>query len=88
MGKSEFIEKSVAFTAGYNIRWAFILQNEGQDKKDDMYGEHGWGTFVENSAVVLYYHPKAKNELTKKISEEIGVMDMKVTKKIRFKWWW
>lgn len=81
MGKSEVIEKSVAFTAGYNIRWAFILQNEGQGKKDDMYGEHGWGTFVENSAVVLYYPPKAKNELTKKISEEIGVMDMKVTKR-------
>ncbi|UCQ29604.1 type IV secretory system conjugative DNA transfer family protein (plasmid) [Edwardsiella tarda] len=81
MGKSEIIEKSVAFTAGYNLRWMFILQNEGQGKKDDMYGEHGWEAFVENSAVVLYYPPKAKNELTKKISEEIGVMDMKVTKK-------
>ncbi|HAG4612904.1 TPA: type IV secretory system conjugative DNA transfer family protein [Salmonella enterica] len=80
MGKSEIIEKSVAFTAGYNLRWMFILQNEGQGKKDDMYGEHGWEAFVENSAVVLYYPPKAKNELTKKISEEIGVMDMKVTK--------
>lgn len=81
MGKSEVIEKGVGFTAGFDIRFMFILQNEGQGQKDDMYGEHGWTTFVENSAVVLYYPPKAKNELTKKISEEIGVMDMKVTKK-------
>jgi len=81
MGKSEIIEKGVGFTAGFNIRFMFILQNEGQGQKDDMYGVHGWTTFVENSAVVLYYPPKAKNELTKKISEEIGVMDMKITKK-------
>lgn len=46
-----------------------------------MYGTHGWETFVENSAVVLYYPPKAKNELAKKISEEIGVRDMKIIKK-------
>ena len=81
MGKSEIIEKSVGFTAGYNLRWMFILQNEGQLQKQDMYGKEGAETFVENSAVVLYYPPKAKNELTKKISEEIGVMDMKVIKK-------
>lgn len=81
MGKSEIIEKGVGFTAGFNIRFVIILQNEGQGKKDDMYGVHGWETFVENSAVVLYYPPKVKNELAKKISEEIGVMDMKVTKK-------
>lgn len=81
MGKSEIIEKSVGFTAGYNLRWMFILQNEGQLQKQDMYGKEGAETFVENSAVVLYYPPKAKNELTKKISEEIGVRDMTVIKK-------
>lgn len=81
MGKSEIIEKGVGFTAGFNIRFVVILQNEGQGKKDDMYGIHGWETFVENSAVIIYYPPKVKNELAKKISEEIGVMDMKVTKK-------
>lgn len=81
MGKSEIIEKGVGFTAGFNLRFVIILQNEGQGKKDDMYGTHGWETFVENSAVVLYYPPKAKNELAKKISEEIGVRDMKIIKK-------
>lgn len=80
MGKSEIIEKAVSFTAGYNLRFLFILQNKGQLQREDMYGTHGTETFVENSAVELYYPPKVKNELAKEISEKIGVHDMKVTK--------
>ncbi|PQK41145.1 conjugal transfer protein TraK, partial [Escherichia coli] len=57
------------------------LQNEGQGQKSDMYGQEGWTTFTENSAVVLYYPPKSKNALAKKISEEIGVRDMKISKR-------
>ncbi|EEX6007794.1 type IV secretory system conjugative DNA transfer family protein [Escherichia coli] len=81
MGKSEVIERAVGFTAGYNLRFMFILQNEGQGQKSDMYGQEGWTTFTENSAVVLYYPPKSKNALAKKISEEIGVRDMKISKR-------
>ncbi|MCM4796696.1 type IV secretory system conjugative DNA transfer family protein, partial [Escherichia coli] len=66
MGKSEVIERAVGFTAGYNLRFMFILQNEGQGQKSDMYGQEGWTTFTENSAVVLYYPPKSKNALAKK----------------------
>lgn len=33
MGKSEIIEKGVGFTAGFNLRFVIILQNEGQGKK-------------------------------------------------------
>lgn len=33
MGKSEVIERAVGFTAGYNLRFMFILQNEGQGQK-------------------------------------------------------
>ncbi len=81
MGKSEVIERAVGYTAGYNLRFMFILQNEGQGQKSDMYGQEGWTTFVKNSAVVIYYPPKSKDDLAKKISEEIGVRDMKISKR-------
>ncbi|MCZ5009174.1 type IV secretory system conjugative DNA transfer family protein [Escherichia coli] len=71
MGKSEVIEKGVGFTAGFNLRFVIILQNEGQGKKDDMYGTHGWETFVENSAVVLYYPPKAKMNWRKRFLRKL-----------------
>ncbi|MCE5165608.1 type IV secretory system conjugative DNA transfer family protein [Plesiomonas sp. PI-19] len=80
MGRVEIIQKAVGFTAGYNIRFMFILQNKGQLEDPKMYGKEGAETFIENTGVELYYPPKSINDTAKSISEKIGVRDMKVTK--------
>lgn len=65
MGKSEIIEKVLALLLVLTCDSLLFCRTKGR-VKDDMYGTHGWETFVENSAVVLYYPPKAKNELAKR----------------------
>lgn len=79
MGRVEIIQKAVGFTAGYNVRFMFILQNKGQLEDQKMYGKEGAETFIENTGVELYYPPKSINETAKAISEKIGVRDEKVT---------
>lgn len=79
MGRVEIIQKAVGFTAGYNIRFMFILQNKGQLEDDKMYGKEGAETFIENTGVELYYPPKSVNDTAKAISEKIGVRDEKVS---------
>ncbi|MGL5290028.1 MAG: type IV secretory system conjugative DNA transfer family protein [Aeromonas sp.] len=79
MGKVEIIQKAVGFTAGYNIRFMFILQNKGQLEDSSMYGKEGAETFIENTGVELYYPPKTVNDTAKAISEKMGVRDEKIT---------
>ncbi|OLF56808.1 conjugal transfer protein TraK [Aeromonas veronii] len=83
MGRVEIIQKAVGFTAGYNIRFMFILQNKGQLEDDQMYGKEGAETFIENTGVELYYPPKTVNNTAKAISEKIGKRDIKVNSKSR-----
>ncbi|WGM09126.1 type IV secretory system conjugative DNA transfer family protein [Arsenophonus nasoniae] len=82
MGRLDVVQVSLAFTAGYNMRFVFILQNREQlmDAKKG-YGKEGAGTILENCAVELIYPPKKVNEATKQISETIGYIDMKMTNK-------
>ena len=81
MGKSEVIERAVGFTAGYNLRFMFILQNEGQGQKAICNGQEGWTTFTEKQCCCALLSAEIKNALAKKISEEIGVRDMKISKR-------
>lgn len=83
MGRVEIIQKAVGFTAGYNIRFMFILQNKGQLEDDKMYGKEGAETFIENTGVELYYPPKTINNTAKAISEKIGKKDIKINNKSR-----
>lgn len=83
MGRVEIIQRAVGFTAGYNIRFMFILQNKGQLEDDKMYGKEGAETFVENTGVELYYPPKTINETAKSISEKIGKRDQKIKNRSR-----
>ncbi|WP_420536513.1 hypothetical protein [Escherichia coli] len=41
----------------------FIAEKPAVANDIVMYGQEGWTTFTENSAVVLYYPPKSKNAL-------------------------
>ncbi|EKN3347834.1 type IV secretory system conjugative DNA transfer family protein [Yersinia ruckeri] len=79
MGRVDIIQKAIAFTAGYNIRYLFILQNKGQLADDKTgYGKEGADTFLENCAVESVYPPKAVNEQVKLVSETIGYTDLKL----------
>ncbi|HGM9850818.1 TPA: type IV secretory system conjugative DNA transfer family protein [Proteus mirabilis] len=79
MGCLDIIQKSLAFTAGYNMRFVFILQNQEQlfDEKKG-YGKNGGNTILKNCAVELFYPPKEVDESVKKMSETLGYKDMKV----------
>lgn len=84
MGKLEIIQTSLAFTAGYNIRFVFILQNQEQlfdDKKG--YGKNGGSTILKNCAVEIVFPSKEVDEATKNLSETIGYYDLKQKKKSR-----
>lgn len=82
MGCVDVVQVALAFTAGYNMRFVFILQNQEQlfdDKKG--YGKNGGNTILENCAVQLVYPPKKVNETVKQVSETIGYYDLKLKKK-------
>lgn len=82
MGCIDVVQVALAFTAGYNMRFVFILQNQEQlfdDKKG--YGKNGGNTILENCAVQLVYPPKKVNEAVKEVSETIGYYDLKMKKR-------
>lgn len=84
MGRLDIVQVSLAFTAGYNIRFVFILQNQEQlfdDKKG--YGKNGGNTILKNCAVELVFPPKDVDEATKSLSETIGYYDLKVKNRSR-----
>lgn len=84
MGRLDIIQVSLAFTAGYNMRFVFILQNQEQlfdDKKG--YGKNGGTTILKNCAVEIVFPSKEVDEATKNLSETIGYYDLKQKKKSR-----
>ncbi|EGH9360832.1 type IV secretory system conjugative DNA transfer family protein [Salmonella enterica] len=81
MGRVEIIQKSIAYTAGFNLRYVFILQNKGQMEDDKLYGKEGTQTFIKNCAVELVYPPRDVDDSVKEISERIGIRDEKIKRK-------
>ena len=82
MGCVDVVQVALAFTAGYNMRFVFILQNQDQlfDEKKG-YGKNGGNTILENCAVQLVYPPKKVNEAVKQVSETIGYYDLRMKKR-------
>lgn len=85
MGKVEVIQDSVAFTAGYNMRYLFILQDKSQLEDQKNYGKEGAETLRANCAVELVYPPKEVNEHIKGVSESIGYYDYETKTKNKSK---
>lgn len=82
MGCIDVVQVALAFTAGYNMRFVFILQNQEQlfdDKKG--YGKNGGNTILENCAIQLVYPPKKVNQAVKEVSETIGYYDLRMKKR-------
>lgn len=80
MGRLDVVQIALAFTAGYNLRFVFILQNKEQlfDEKKG-YGKFGGETILKNCAVELFYPPKKVDDSVKDVSETIGYYDFERT---------
>lgn len=81
MGRVEIIQKSIAYTAGYNIRYMIIIQTKGQIEDQKLYGKEGAQTLMDNCAVQLNFPPKKVDDEAKSISETIGKKTVKVKNK-------
>lgn len=82
IGCINVIKQSVGFTAGYDVRYLFIFQNQGQLEEDKIYGKLGTETILENCDVKLIYPPKdSAMETAKKLSETLGTFTVKVKNK-------
>lgn len=77
MGRVGIIQKSIAYTAGYNIRYMIIIQTRGQLEDDKLYGKEGAQALIDNCAVQLIYPPKVVGDEAKLVSETIGKKTVK-----------
>lgn len=77
MGRVDIIQKSIAYTAGYNLRYMIIIQGKSQLEDDKLYGKTGAKTIVDNCAVQIIYPPKEADEEAKRVSETIGYKTVK-----------
>ncbi|MFI3256050.1 MAG: type IV secretory system conjugative DNA transfer family protein [Psittacicella sp.] len=81
MGKVNIIEKSVAYTAGFNIRYLFIYQAKSQLANDNAYGKDGCETLLSNTAMRVVYPPKKVDEDAEEISKTLGNKTFKIKTK-------
>ena len=77
IGRVNIILKSVAYTAGYNIRYLFIYQSKGQLSSEANYGKDGAETLISNTAMKVIFPPSKVDEDAKEISESLGYYTMK-----------
>ncbi|EEU5190625.1 type IV secretory system conjugative DNA transfer family protein [Escherichia coli] len=76
IGRLDVVQVSLAFTAGYNLRFVFILQNREQLFDEKLgYGKMGGNTILKNCAVEIFYPPKKVDDSVKDVSETIGYYD-------------
>ncbi|WP_053103898.1 type IV secretory system conjugative DNA transfer family protein, partial [Yersinia aldovae] len=85
MGRVGIIQKSIAYTAGYNMRYMIIVQTRGQLEDDKLYGVAGSKALIDNCAVQLIYPPKTVNEEAELVSKTIGKKTVKANSKSKSK---
>jgi type IV secretion system protein VirD4 len=83
MGRVEIIEKSIAFTAGYDLRYMLIYQDDGQLESDEAYGKSGARVLKKNLALEVVYPPKVVDETADRVSKTFGKKTVKITNKSR-----
>lgn len=75
LGKVEIVADSIGYTAGYNVRYLLIVQDESQT--EDIYGKEKSKNIRKNCMVQLIYPPKEVDAHTKQISETLGYKTVK-----------
>lgn len=83
MGRVEIIESSIAFTAGYDLRYMLIYQDDGQLESDAAYGKAGARTLKKNLALEIVYPPKTVDETADRVSKTFGTKTVKIKTRSR-----
>lgn len=83
MGRVEIIEKSIAFTAGYDLRYMLIYQDDGQIESDEAYGKSGARVLKKNLALEVIYPPKTVDETADRVSKTFGTKTVKIKTRSR-----
>lgn len=78
LGRVKQIEKAISYTAGYNLRFLTIYQDEGQ--VDEVYGKDNSRNIRKNHGVTVVYPPKEVDENTKRLSATLGTKTVKKRK--------
>lgn len=81
LGRVKQIEKAISYTAGYNLRFLTIFQDEGQ--REDVYGKENAKNIAKNHAVKVVYPPKEVDENVKRLSDTLGTKTVKKRKTSR-----
>ena len=70
LGKVDIIPDSIGYTAGYNVRYLIIVQNEAQ--LADLYGKEKAINIRNNCMIQMVYPSKEADAYTKQVSETLG----------------
>lgn len=81
LGRVKQIEKAISYTAGYNLRFLTIFQDEGQ--REDVYGKENAKNIAKNHAVKVVYPPKEVDDNVKRLSDTLGTKTVKKRKTSR-----
>lgn len=77
MGRVQIIQKSVAYTAGYNMRYLLIYQTDAQLKERDIYGVEGAKVLRKNMGLSIIFPPKEIDDSVRELSETLGYKTVK-----------
>ncbi|PCD85935.1 conjugal transfer protein TraK [Vibrio mediterranei] len=75
LGKVKQIEKAISYTAGYNLRFLTIFQDEAQ--MELVYGKESTKNINANHAVLIVYPPKKVDDNVRRLSETLGTKTVK-----------
>lgn len=78
VGRIQQIADSISFTAGYNLRFLMIYQNEAQLEDPKNYGKDGAKNILMNLAVKVIFPPKEVDDSVKRLSETLGTKTVRV----------
>ena len=81
IGRVPQIAKSISFTAGYNLRFLLIYQNEAQLEERESYGKEGAKNIKDNLAARIIFPPKEVDESVKRLSDTLGTKTVKIKNK-------
>ncbi|WP_281546227.1 type IV secretory system conjugative DNA transfer family protein [Grimontia sp. SpTr1] len=75
LGRVRQIEKAISYTAGYNLRFLTIFQDESQ--LDEVYGRESSRNILKNHAIRVVYPPKEVDDNVRRLSETLGTKTVK-----------
>lgn len=78
LGRIKQIEKAISYTAGYNLRFLTIYQDDSQ--LEEVYGRENAQNIRKNHGVRVVYPPKEVDETAKRVSDTLGTKTVKKRK--------